>query len=71
MESTTKISPYLTVGVAPVCSVATQDGVQLAPIAAQNAPHLPRYRRSQLLIEQAYQAAQQAMADREARWSRV
>jgi hypothetical protein len=68
IATTVKVAPHQVGCHSPA---APREAVQLAPIAAHNAPHLPRYRRSQILIEQARQAAQLAIASREQRWGQV
>lgn len=72
MESTVRTAPRLagcsTALAARLGSLVDEPGVELAPVAAHNAPHLPRYQRSRALLLQAQQRMQQSIATRAKEW---
>ena len=75
MESTVRAAPRLagcsTALSTRLGSLVNEPGVELAPAAAHNAPHLPRYQRSRALLQQAQQRMQQDMATRAEAWEQA
>jgi hypothetical protein len=75
MESTVRTAPRLAGCSAALATrlggLVDEPGVELAPVAAHNAPHLPRYQRSRALLQQAQQRMQQDMATRAEAWEQA